>query len=78
MTATLEETLYRSVVDEDFRTLLVANPDLFGLTGLDCPEAVEAEVQEGFAITAMRDVDVQACNNSCSWGVTFLCDKYTN
>src|SRR2546423_7555342 len=31
MTATLEQTLYRSVVDEDFRALVAASPDLFGL-----------------------------------------------
>jgi hypothetical protein len=78
--ATLEQTLYRSVVDEEFRALLAASPDLFGLGGAGCPgcpEAVESEVHRGLAGTAMADVDFQACKNTCSWGVSVLCDKIT-
>ena len=78
MSTALEQTLYRSVVDEDFRALLLGNPGLFDLTGLDCPEAVEAEMQEGLAITAMTDVDLHACDNSCSYGQTVVCDKSSN
>jgi hypothetical protein len=78
MSTAVEQTLYRSVVDEDFRALLMGNPGLFGLSSHDCPKAVEAEVQEGLAVTAMTDVDLQACDSSCSYGQTVVCDKSSN
>jgi len=81
MTAALEQTIYRSVVDEDFRALVAASPELFGLEALGdlgFPEAVESEMQQGLAGTAMADVDFQACKNTCSWGFTVVCDKITN
>jgi len=81
MSATLEQTIYRSVVDEDFRALVAASPELYGLEalgGLGFPEAVESEIQQALAGTAMVDADVQACNTSCSWGMTIVCDKFTN
>lgn len=77
MNATLEQTLYRSVVDEEFRALLAANPELFAFEGRECPRPVEAELHYGLAAVAMADIDVQACNNTCSWGMTVVCDKFT-
>jgi len=77
MIGALEQTLYRSVVDEEFRALLAASPGLFGLGGAGCPEAVEFERHQGLAGAAMTDLDVQACKNTCSWGITMICDKIT-
>lgn len=78
MGTTLEQAVYRSVVDDEFRALASANPDLFGLEGIDTPTAVETEAHEGLAVSSMAHVDIQACNNTCSWGFTQLCDKFTN
>jgi len=78
MIAITEQQMYRSAVDDEFHTLLVASPGLFGLGGLTLPEAVEAESQQDLAGVWMADVDLQLCDTTCSWAVTVRCDRFTN
>ena len=78
MATTIEQSVYRLVVDEEFRSLMMAELDLFGLGGLVFPEAVEWDVQQDLAGTAMAGVDVRVVSNTCSWGVTVRCDKLSN
>jgi hypothetical protein len=77
MIAILEPPIYRSVVDDEFRALLVADPQLYGLAGHVLPEAVEPEVQRDLAGVSMADVDLQACDTTCSWAITVRCDRFT-
>jgi hypothetical protein len=77
MIAILESPMYRSVVDDEFRALLEAAPELYGLEGLVLPEAVEPEVQQDLVGVSMADVDFQVCDTTCSWAVTVRCDRFT-
>lgn len=77
MTTTLEQTLFQSVVDEEFRAMLLANPETFGLDGgVACPDAVESP-ELGLAAIALKEIEVYAGSSTCSWGLTIVCDKVT-
>lgn len=75
MIAAIENSMYRIVVDDEFRAVLAAEPDLFGLGELVFPEAVECDVQQDLAGAAMAGVDTLIGDPTCSWGVTVRCDK---
>jgi len=74
----LDELLYQSVVDEEFRALLLENPEAFGIeSGLVLPESVEPQ-DRALLELGMSAVDVYACATTCSSGpFTFICDGTT-
>lgn len=76
---TSPDVLYQSAVDDEFRAMLTADPGAFGLDAVTCllPKPVES-LDQGLADFALAGIDVYACNNTCSWGLTRLCDKFTN
>lgn len=71
-----EELLYQSVVDDEFRAILTASPAAFGFDAAVPTPVESAEI--GLADVALAGIDIYACNNTCSWGLTALCDKITN
>lgn len=74
----IEQTLRQSVVDDEFRSMLMANPAVFGVDAATAlPRPVEAH-QSGLTDFALAAIDMYACNNTCSWGFTVVCDKFTN
>jgi hypothetical protein len=76
--STIDQSLYQSAVDEEFRAIIMANPSAFGIDrdSVSWPTPVEAQDQT-LVDMSMSDVDIYACNTTCSWGMTILCDKYT-
>jgi hypothetical protein len=73
----LDELLYQSVVDDEFRSDLVADPLRFGLDfeSLFLPEPVEPQNQDLLDI-GFAGVDVvYMCGSTCSSGpFTVVCD----
>lgn len=72
--------LYQAVVDSEFRAMVLANPDVFGITADALPEPVEQPDQESldFWTEGVAAMEIYACVTSCSFGpVTKLCDGST-
>jgi hypothetical protein len=75
----LEQMLYQSVVDDEFRAELTASPAVFGagLDGVSWPAAVEAHDQTTLDV-ALAGVDAYQCSSTCSGGpFTAICDGTT-
>ena len=75
----LEDVLFQSVIDEEFRALLLANPDSFGLPAAHAvlPDAVEAQDREMLDLAAGIEFTAQ-CKSTCSDGpLTIICDGTT-
>lgn len=77
MSTNIEQSLFRCAVDEEFRAIVAANPEAFGLALADLPACLESP-ELGLADISMAGADVYACNSTCSWGMTIVCDKFTN
>jgi len=84
MTATLRETpvdlddlFYQSVVDQEFRDLLISDPGLFGLGEPSLlPSAIEP-LNESLLDLA-SGASFMACASTCSYGpFTVVCDGGT-
>ncbi|MGH8899475.1 MAG: cinnamycin family lantibiotic [Egibacteraceae bacterium] len=77
--AELEELLYHSVVDAEFRAELLGNPNDFGV-GYDLflPDQVEPQDQALLDVASIAAMDVYACASTCSFGpFTVVCDGTT-
>jgi Family of unknown function (DUF5973) len=75
----LDEVLYQSVVDEEFRALLVADPASFGLSepGYALPTPVEPQDRGMLDLASGAQFTAQ-CATTCSKGpFTVLCDGTT-
>lgn len=74
----LDEILYQSVVDEEFRAQLLADPSLLGLgeRSFALPAAVEPQDSAGLDLAA-GDYYITMCATTCSVGKTFICDGGT-
>lgn len=71
----VDEAMLLSVVDEEFRALVAASPDAFGLTSL--PVAVEPPERGLWEYSAGSQYIAQ-CASTCSKGpFTVLCDGTT-
>lgn len=70
----LDELLYLSAVDEEFRAMILTDPEGFGH---QLPEPVEPQ-DRGLLELGMSALDVYACVSSCSSGpFTIICDGST-
>jgi hypothetical protein len=79
MPVDLDDLFYQSVVDEEFRVLLLSDPGLFGLTeqSLLLPAAVEPQ-DESLLDLASGASFVAQCGATCSAGpFTVVCDGST-
>ena len=79
MPVDLEDLLYQSVVDEQFRLQLLSDPGLFGLTepSLLLPIAVEPQDESLLDLASGASFMAQ-CNSTCSRGpFTVVCDGTT-
>jgi len=75
----LDDVLYQSVVDEEFRALLLADPSSFGLgePSFGYPTAVEPQDQ-GLLDLASGAQFSSMCRSTCSTGpFTIVCDGTT-
>jgi hypothetical protein len=78
-TVDLDEILYQSVVDEEFRAQLLADPSIFGLGEFDValPDPVEPQDQALLDLASGSHYIV-ACRATCSSGpFTIVCDGNT-
>lgn len=78
----LEELLYLSAADHEFRTNLLDDPQTFGLEreAVSLPDAVERQDQESLNvwIQGLEAVEVYNCGATCSAGpATIICDGTT-
>jgi len=79
MPVDLDDLFYQSVVDEEFRVLVLSDPGLFGLTepSLLLPVAVEPQ-DESLLDLASGASFVAQCGSTCSKGpFTIICDGNT-
>jgi hypothetical protein len=77
--ADLEDVLYQSVVDEEFRELVLADPGSFGLAASPSvlPDAIEAQDRTLLDLVAGIEFTAQ-CKSTCSDGpLTIICDGTT-
>jgi hypothetical protein len=73
----LDDLLYQSVVDEEFRAVVLADPGLFGLGELSLPMPVEPQDEHLLDLAAGPEFIV-ACASTCSAGpITAICDGCT-
>jgi hypothetical protein len=74
----LDELLYQSVVDEEFRARLLADPEAFGISAeVVLPEPVQPQDRTLLEL-GMSALDVYACASTCSSGpFTIVCDGTT-
>ena len=74
----LDELLYLSVVDEEFRALVLADPEAFGIGAeMVLPESVESQ-DRALLELGMSALDVYACASPGSSGpFTIVCDGGT-
>ena len=74
---TLEELLQRSVIDLEFRTELLNNPEAFGILvdteNLVLPKSV-APQDMLFMELVNEAADFAACSSTCISGFTIVCD----
>jgi hypothetical protein len=78
MPVDLDDLLYRSVVDEELRTRLLADPGLFGLKDPGpLPAPVEPQDESLLDLASGADFMAQ-CRSTCSYGpFTVVCDGTT-
>ena len=77
--ADLDQVLYQSVVDEEFRELVADHPEAFGVSGhsMALPEAVEAQDRALLDLVSGLQFTAQ-CRSTCSSSVfTIICDGTT-
>ncbi len=70
----------QAVVDSEFRTELIADPSVFGVSAISLPASVEQPDQESldFWTEGIAAMEVYACASTCSFGpATILCDGST-
>jgi Family of unknown function (DUF5973) len=75
----LDEILYQSVVDEAFRTQLLADPSLLGLgaQSVTLPAPVESQNTAALDLTSGASY-ITMCASTCSGGpFTIVCDGTT-
>jgi hypothetical protein len=75
----LDDVLYQSVVDEEFRALVLADPSAFGVSAPSfvLPTAVEPQDRALLDLASGSQFMAQ-CGTSCSWGpFTIVCDGTT-
>jgi hypothetical protein len=75
----LDDVLYRSVVDEELRALLLTDPGLFGLEepSLLLPSPVEPQDESLLDLASGADF-MARCGSTCSAGpFTVVCDGTT-
>jgi len=75
----LEDVLYQSVVDEEFRAQVLADPSAFGVStsSFVLPTAVEPQDRAMLDLASGSQFMAQ-CGTSCSWGpFTIVCDGTT-
>jgi Family of unknown function (DUF5973) len=75
----LDEVLYQSVVGDEFRTELLADPNWFGFSdpGFVFPPAVEPQDRALLDLASGSQFSAQ-CASTCSAGpFTIVCDAYT-
>ena len=75
----LDDVCYQSVVDDEFRAQLLADPSLLGLDGLNItvPAPVEPQDSTGLDLVA-GDYYITMCSSTCSQGpFTLVCDGTT-
>lgn len=75
----LDEILYQSVVDDEFRTQLLTDPSLLGLgdQSFTLPAPVEPQDTAGLDLAA-GEFYIAMCGSTCSAGpVTIVCDGNT-
>lgn len=75
----LDDVLYQSVVDETFRSELLADPAAFGLDDprVVIPAAVEPQDRSLLSLAA-GSVYMAQCRSTCSSGpLTIICDGTT-
>jgi hypothetical protein len=75
----LDDLLYQSVVDEEFRELLLADPGSFGLPASPpvLPDPVEAQDRTLLDLVTGSEFTAQ-CKSTCSEGpLTIICDGTT-
>lgn len=73
----LDDILYQSVVDHEFREMVIADPALFGLeaSGDSLPAAIAPPDRE---ILDLASASQGTCKTTCSHGVlTVICDGTT-
>jgi hypothetical protein len=75
----LDDVLYQSVVDEEFRELLLANPGSFGLAESRSALPDPVEVQDRTLLDLVSGMEFTAqCKSTCSDGpLTIICDGTT-
>jgi hypothetical protein len=79
MPVDLDDLFYQSVVDEEFRALVLSDPGLFGLTepSLLLPAAVESQDESLLDLVSGASFVAQ-CGSTCSAGpFTVVCDGTT-
>jgi hypothetical protein len=79
MHADLDDVRYQSVVDDEFRTQLLADPSLLGLDGLSLtlPAPVESPDSTGLDLVS-GDYYITMCASTCTVGpITAICDGTT-
>ena len=75
----LDEVLYQSVVDEEFRALVLADPSAFGLSDPSFGLPIAVEPQDRALLDLASGIQFTAqCGATCSAGpMTILCDGTT-
>lgn len=74
----LDEVLIQSVVDEEFRALLLSDPELFNLGGPAFGLPAPVEPQDRTLLDLASGAQFSAmCMTTCSSGITFICDGTT-
>lgn len=74
----LDEVLIQSVVDEEFRALVLADPGAFALSepSFGFPSPVESQDRTLLDLASGAQFSAM-CATTCSSGVTFICDGTT-
>jgi hypothetical protein len=75
----VDEVLYQSVVDEEFRALLLADPGSFGLSEPSFGFPAPVEPQDRALLDLASGIQFTAqCASTCSSGpLTIICDGTT-
>lgn len=77
--ADVDEVLYQSVVDDEFRALVLADPSAFGLGDPSFALPTPVEPQDRALLDLASGIQFTAqCGTTCSAGpMTILCDGTT-
>lgn len=74
----LDEVLIQSVVDEEFRAILLANPRAFALSEPSFGFPAPVQPQDRTLLDLASGAQFSAmCATTCSSGITFICDGTT-